>query len=249
MFRIFGIVSLQCRKDLSDYRRSLNKKSPGDTTTHTSGGPGLLPTHDGERHALPVRLGAHHTALHPAAVAPTHMPAVNATVVVIINIVVVAARGTTVVLTVTAAAAHELLLALTMLQQQQGLGHVIVVDAGVDVAHAHGGVSAAVQEPHAVVVVVVFLSGGGHDTGGGLLTRFAGYDDFAKSLLHRRRKSRRRGEKRRMETSTAAVGIEFAEELVEVDVAVRVEQVGLVHVPEGAGQMKDTTDANLGVGK
>ncbi len=212
---------------------------------HTSGGPGLLPSHDGERHALPVRLGAHHTALHPAAVVP-HMPAV----VVIINIaVVVAARGTTaVVLTVTAA--HELLLlALTMLQQQQGLCHVIVVDAGVDVAHAHGGVSAAVQEPHAVVVVV-FLGGGGHDTGGGLLTRFPGYDDFAKGLLHRRRKRRRRGEKRRMETSAAAaVGIEFAEELVEVDVAVRVEQVGLVHVPKRAGQIKDTADANLGVGK
>jgi hypothetical protein len=216
---------------MSDYRRSLNKKSPRDTTTRTSGGPGLLPTHDGERHALPVRLGAHHTALHPAAVAPPHMPAVNATVVVVINIVVVA-RGTTAVLTVTTAAAHELLLALTMLQQQQGLCHVIVVDAGVDVAHAHGGVSADVQKPHAVVVVVVFLSGGGHDAGGGLLTRFPGYDDFAKGLLHRRRKSRRRGEKRRMETSTAAVGVEFAEKLVEVDVAVRVEQVGLAHVPK-----------------
>jgi hypothetical protein len=246
LFRLFGIVSLQCRKDLSDYRRSLNKKSPW--AQRTSGGPGLLPAHDGERHALPVRLGAHHTALHPAAVAPPHMPAVNAAAVVVIsNIVVVAARGTTVVLTVTAAAAHELLLALTMLQQQQGLCHVIVgvVDAGVDVAHAHGGVSAAMKKPHAVVVVV-FLSGGGHDAGGGL-TRFPGYDDFAKGL-DRRRKRRRRGEKRRMET-TAAVGIEFAEEFVEVDVAVRVEQVGLVHVPVRAGQIKDTTDANLGIGK
>ncbi len=128
---------------------------------------------------------------------------------------------------------------------------MIVVDAGVvDVAHAHGGVSAAVQKPHAVVVVVVFLSGGGHDTGGGLLTRFPGYDDFAKGLLHRRRKSRRRGEKRRMEASAAAaVGIEFAEKLVEIDVAVRVEQVGLVHVPARSGQIKDTADANLGIGK
>ena len=88
------------------------------------------------------------------------------------------------------------------------------------------------MESQAVVVVVLLRRRRNGAAGGsrrGRVARFASNDDLAKGLLDRGCGWQEEG------GGEAVVAVELAEELVQVNVVVGVEEVGLVDVPATAG--------------